>query len=207
MIENLVFDMGGILVYDSYYETFAENGFTLFEVAGFERILYAKEVSDIWEKRELGELTAAGLIRALSGVFPEYDDMFRFAIEKESECISEYGTTKYLKSLHDKGYGIYILSNYAKEPFMEILGRENFDGNIDGYVVSCDEKVAKPDKRIFEMLYETYGLNPSACLFFDDRKQNIEAAEETGMQGIWIYAPENLEWILSEICSDRLVLE
>ena len=55
---------------------------------------------------------------------------------------------------------------------------------FDGVMVSSDVHLIKPDTRIYELLCETYDLNPEECVFIDDRPENVEAAKRVGMKGI-----------------------
>ena len=55
--------------------------------------------------------------------------------------------------------------------------------SFDGVVVSSDVKMIKPNSAIYEYILKTYDLNPCECLFIDDVKANIEAAEEAGIKG------------------------
>ena len=41
----------------------------------------------------------------------------------------------------------------------------------------------KPEKRIYQRLFDKFGLKPEECLFVDDLARNIEGAEAAGMQG------------------------
>ena len=47
-------------------------------------------------------------------------------------------------------------------------------------MVSGDEKLAKPDARIFDLAARRFGLEPGAMLFIDDNPANIAAARELG---------------------------
>jgi HAD superfamily hydrolase (TIGR01509 family) len=67
--------------------------------------------------------------------------------------------------------------------FIEFLRTKEVYKYFDGEVVSCYEKVVKPDAEIYKILVERYDLNPSETLFIDDRKSNIEAAESEGICG------------------------
>ncbi|WP_370769965.1 HAD family hydrolase [Eubacterium ramulus] len=55
---------------------------------------------------------------------------------------------------------------------------------FDGVMVSSEVHLIKPDVRIYECLLEKYQLKPEECLFFDDRKDNVEGAREAGMQAM-----------------------
>lgn len=51
-------------------------------------------------------------------------------------------------------------------------------------MISSEEKVVKPEPEIYQRLFDRYGLEPSECVFTDDREENIEGARRMGMDGI-----------------------
>ncbi|MBA3752130.1 HAD-IA family hydrolase [Candidatus Dependentiae bacterium] len=54
-------------------------------------------------------------------------------------------------------------------------------------IVSPDNALArKPDLKIFHYLLDTYMLNPHEALFLDDDSNNIEAAQNLGLNGICV---------------------
>ena len=55
--------------------------------------------------------------------------------------------------------------------------------DIDGLIVSYMVHKAKPDPAIYAALCEKYELNPSECLFFDDKQENIDGAVRNKMNG------------------------
>ena len=80
------------------------------------------------------------------------------------------------------GYRIYLCSNATSALhtyFPRIPGAEHFDGIL----VSADWKLLKPQHEIFELLYETFSLDPAECWFIDDHPPNIDGAIVTGMNG------------------------
>ena len=42
----------------------------------------------------------------------------------------------------------------------------------------------KPDPNIYKLLIKTYELTPQNTVFIDDKRVNVEAAKELGIQGI-----------------------
>ena len=50
--------------------------------------------------------------------------------------------------------------------------------DIDGLIVSYMVHKAKPDQAIYAAICEKYELNPSECLFFDDRLENVQADDK-----------------------------
>jgi FMN phosphatase YigB (HAD superfamily) len=67
--------------------------------------------------------------------------------------------------------------------FIEFLRTKEVYKYFDGEVVSCHEKVVKPDVEIYKILVDRYNLNPAETLFIDDRKCNVAAAIKEGWQG------------------------
>lgn len=89
---------------------------------------------------------------------------------------------KLIHVLKKNGYGIYILSNNNKEAMDYLMQDENLKC-VDGWILSCDYAALKPEKRIYEILFDTFKLNPEECFFVDDKERNIKAGEQLGMKG------------------------
>ena len=82
------------------------------------------------------------------------------------------------------GYQTYVLSNAAADEFYRYFPKFSPLEAFDGVMVSSEVHLIKPDVRIYECLLEKYQLKPEECLFFDDRKDNVEGAREAGMQAM-----------------------
>jgi putative hydrolase of the HAD superfamily len=54
---------------------------------------------------------------------------------------------------------------------------------FEGYVVSHEAGLAKPNPAIYSHLANKFGVSPSESLFIDDLAENIEAAERSGFSG------------------------
>lgn len=92
---------------------------------------------------------------------------------------------EWLTSLKKRGFKIYILSNYPEWLFEYHWKNEfSFTNAVDGKVVSGNVKLIKPDARIYTHLLEKFNLNADECVFLDDRKENIEAAQKCAIHGI-----------------------
>jgi putative hydrolase of the HAD superfamily len=58
--------------------------------------------------------------------------------------------------------------------------------DFDAEVCSCSEEVAKPDPRVYLLAADRLGVLPEACLFVDDRDENLAGAERAGMRAVLI---------------------
>jgi epoxide hydrolase-like predicted phosphatase len=90
---------------------------------------------------------------------------------------------KYLASLRDQ-YITAILSNAGSEArrlFTEVF---QFHQIVDEMIISAEERVAKPDRRIYEIAMEKLAIQPHQAIFVDDFPENIQAANDFGMHGV-----------------------
>ena len=69
---------------------------------------------------------------------------------------------------------------------------------FDGKIISAEELLVKPDHRIYNLILERFSLNAEECIFIDDRKENIDAAIECGLNGI-VYDYNNHEDFLKNL--------
>jgi len=106
-----------------------------------------------------------------------------FAQTKESLVLMPK-TFELLKKVKSKDIKTYCLSNISPELFKYLFDRYNLFNLFDGIVTSGAENVAKPDKRIFEILFERYELKPQQCLFIDDSEANTATASMLGVSSI-----------------------
>ena len=85
----------------------------------------------------------------------------------------------------------------AKNP--EVL---DFLPLLEGGVFSCDVKLIKPQREIYECLAKKFHLNSSECVFLDDIERNIQAARDFGFNAIQFVtfqqAKNDLDKFLSE---------
>jgi epoxide hydrolase-like predicted phosphatase len=58
---------------------------------------------------------------------------------------------------------------------------DRFPEMFDGWVISGDEGMRKPDPAIYELGAERIGLTPADCVFVDDLKGNLKPARAMGM--------------------------
>lgn len=92
------------------------------------------------------------------------------------------GTRALLESLQLKNIPLYAITNFSSEKFVETQERFPFlkTAFID-IVVSAEERLIKPDRRIYEVLLKRNKLEAAQCLFIDDSEANVDAARKVGM--------------------------
>lgn len=184
MIKNIIFDMGGVLIDYNPEKTL----YALFEKETADILLKEIFRNPLWSDKDRGIITPAEIMQKVKNRIPEA------VFEKVSEMVDNfypymppfekmYGFVEMLKS---KGYGIYLLSN-ASPDFHERRSGIPALSLFDGVIISADHKLLKPEKEIYEKLYEAFSLKPEECFFIDDVQANIDGAKATGMDGHCYY--------------------
>ncbi len=56
-----------------------------------------------------------------------------------------------------------------------------FEELFDGVVISGEEGIRKPSRRMYELGAERAGVSPADCVYVDDLPFNLTPAEEMGM--------------------------
>jgi 2-haloacid dehalogenase len=51
-------------------------------------------------------------------------------------------------------------------------------------LLSGEVRLLKPDRRIFKIFIERFGIDPARSIYIDDRSSNVQAAVESGMRGV-----------------------
>ncbi len=132
----------------------------------------------------------AEAIEARAAAFPEHAEALRLFdarwIETLGGPIEE--NVALLRRLKANGARVHALSNFAHEKFALAAAAHPFLKEFDVAVISGHEGVAKPDRRIFEILVERAGRPPGELLFVDDSPKNVEAARAFGIDAV-LYAP------------------
>lgn len=184
MIKNIVFDMGNVLVgYDAdrVCRRFMENE------EAIERVKTAVFVSPEWVMLDMGVIEEDYALERMVSRLDSQEE--REAAEKCFAHWHEYNMWpiqemgELVKELKEKGYRIYLCSN-ASVRLLECYKTTIPAIDVfDGILFSAPEKCMKPQKEIYERLFERFSLKPEECFFIDDLKINIDGAAACGMRG------------------------
>ena len=94
---------------------------------------------------------------------------------------------KFVQECKDQGMEVLILSNMDSQT-ADLL-QENYPQLFglfkeENIFISGDMRMIKPDPQIFETVLRERDLDPHACVFFDDQKENVEAARACGISAV-----------------------
>ncbi|HQT78394.1 MAG TPA: HAD family phosphatase [Rhodopila sp.] len=107
------------------------------------------------------------------------------------------GTVAILAELRDRNVPLYALTNWSAETYVGQPDRFDFLSWFAGIVVSGQERLTKPDPRIFRRLLDRYGIDPARAVFIDDIARNVAGAESVGLRGIQFTGAEALRQALT----------
>ena len=181
-MENIIFDVGQVLVkYD--WETYLDSfGFPKEERDKIAEVVFQ---SNTWNERDRSSETEQYYVDQMVKAAPEYEKDIREVMRRSDETIekTDYAET-WVRYLKDKGYHVYILSNYATDTLERTEDKLTFLKYVDGAVFSCQVKQIKPEPEIYKTLLGRCHLDPEKFVFLDDRAENCEAARKQGIHAI-----------------------
>lgn len=196
MIHNIIFDIGNVLLDFCWEKHFASFGFT-HEV--FDKVAKATVLSPTWDALDQGVLTPAQLLEGFIKNDTSVEKEIRQVFNNINGTIQIYPyTLPWIENLKKRGYHIYVLSNFSEKLHKECGDKLDFLKDIDGYILSYQVKLIKPDDRIYQLLIKRYGLVPEESVFIDDKMINIKAARRNGLHGIVFTSYEETAALLND---------
>jgi 2-haloacid dehalogenase len=181
-IDAVVFDLGGVLIDWDPRRLYRK---LLADEAAVEEFLATVTTPEWNAEQDRGRPFAEGVAELVER-HPAHAAAIAAYHERWEEMLGGEvpGTVAVLAELRAAGVPLYALSNWSAETFRLTRGRFPFLEWFDGLVVSGEERVAKPDRRIFDLLLQRFGLVPATTLFIDDSPANVAAALELGMDAV-----------------------
>ena len=200
MIKNVIFDVGKVLVEydpDSYMERLG------FDLKTRQAVNQAMFQNPLWEESDRGKLSTEELLEKFIFNDKEYKEEITKAYQTVGNTIELFPySVAWIKELKQRGYRVYILSNYAEITYEQTKEKMEFLPYVDGAVFSFQCKWIKPEREIYEELCRKYSIEPRESVFLDDRLENIEQARNLGFFGIQFESYEQgvkeLERILNQ---------
>lgn len=194
MKKNIIFDVGGVLLSYDWKGAMLKAGATDEEAENIGVNIFD---DPLWKELDLGIRPYFEIVEDLCLAYPSGAHFIRsFLTNVENMPLDRPRVWDEIHRLKDKGYRIFILSNYSKYMFDAHTQNKPFMQDIDGLMVSYMVHINKPDSGIYQALLNRYALKPEDCVFFDDRVENVEGARQLGISAVIISSEEAL---LSEL--------
>ena len=202
MIRNLIFDVGNVLLEYRWFDMLTKDYGLSAEEAN--RIGNEMFEPDLWGvELDGGKITLDEAILKYGEMYPQDITVIEWFLRNgELMAVKRPEIWGKIARLKEKGYKIYILSNYSKELFEKHTKDAAFLKVLDGGIVSYQVKEIKPYRRIYELLLNKYDLKAEECLFFDDRADNVEGARNLGIQAVQVTSREMLNETLDQMLAE-----
>ncbi|AQW93006.1 HAD family phosphatase [Elizabethkingia anophelis] len=190
IIKNIIFDFGGVLMdwnpkylYQNVFNSEEEMNFFLDNIATLKWNAEQDRGRSFQEATEILQNQYPEFSKEIALYYSQWPVMLKGTIEENVSI---------LRNLHGR-YQLYGLTNWSAESFPYAYKNYDFFSLFNGIVVSGEEKLIKPDERIYELLLNRYNLNASECLFIDDNYENIRTAQAMDFNTIHLTPHTNLK--------------
>jgi 2-haloacid dehalogenase len=196
----IVFDLGGVLIDWNPRHLYRK---LIEQEAAMERFL-DEVCHQAWNEEQDRGRTFAEAIEEAALRHPDqralieayqlrWDEMLAGPIEDSVEVLEELAAA---------GFELHALTNWSAETFPIARARYPFLTRFETILVSGEERLIKPDARIFQLLLERIAHPAQACIYIDDSPRNVAAAQALGFDAIHFTAPSQLR---SELAERRLL--
>ncbi len=183
MINTLIFDFGDVFI-NLDKEGAMQNALRLFDMKTLDTDMLQVNMA-----YETGEISTEAFISFYLKKFPnlnrnEVIDAWNYIIKDFPKYRLEF-----IKDLAASNtYQLILLSN-TNDMHIDYIKRHvdfyaDFKSCFDAFYLSQEIHLRKPDRNIFEFVLTQNDLDPGACLFIDDTKENTETAHQLGLN-VW----------------------
>ncbi len=196
-IDAVIFDFGGVLMdwnpdylYRKLIPDPAERRQFLTEICGPEWV----------EKQDRGRSWDEA-VAELAAIHPDKAPLIEAFRDRWIEMLAGpiAPGVALVRRLHIANVPLYGLTNWCSETFKIARPQMPYLDWLRDTVVSGEVRLAKPDPRIFRLLFERNGMVPERTAFIDDHTPNIEAAKALGLHAILYKEADSTEAALRQL--------
>lgn len=138
-----------------------------------------EEIIKPWNKADMGEWSSLEIWATVGfqGDLEKIERNYLDTIELND------GFLDFIKAVRNK-YKLAIISNDSSRWSKYLREKFNINQYFDVISISGDLKIRKPDERIFRLTIEKLAVDAAECLYVDDRRGYLGAANRLGMNTI-----------------------
>ncbi|HGP9973334.1 TPA: HAD family hydrolase [Streptococcus pneumoniae] len=196
---NIIFDLGNVLIEWNKEKILSKICKNDLEYNLFNKFVFQ---SNLWIDLDNGKISLEFLENQLiDEMGHQYQDQIHELVWNWFHYVDLYDEVyELIKQLKKKNFQIYVLSN-TSSIFHILLDSvlSKVSSVLDGYVISCEVKMMKPQKEIYLSLVNKYQLDIKDCIFLDDLEENVEAARTLGIKAFQIKERKEISNILKDL--------
>lgn len=196
---NIIFDLRNVLIEWNKEKILSKICKNDLEYNLFNKFVFQ---SNLWIDLDNGKISLEFLENQLiDEMGHQYQDQIHELVWNWFNYVDLYDEVyELIKQLKKKNFQIYVLSN-TSSIFHILLDSvlSKVSSVLDGYVISCEVKMMKPQKEIYLSLVNKYQLDIKDCIFLDDLEENVEAARTLGIKAFQIKERKEISNILKDL--------
>jgi putative hydrolase of the HAD superfamily len=187
MIKAVLFDFGGVLT----------EGGKLGSIRGMFALAYGVRPQDVKLDGSVqaafkGTISGQEFVDTINRINPQYPPTTTAVLVENADfferCEQVYALARQLRA---KGIVTGIFSNVFTMS-AEVLLREGFYDGFAPLVLSCEHRLMKPEKELYEYAIRELKLEPAEIAFIDDRDEFLAPARGLGMHTILAESPDQI---------------
>jgi 2-haloacid dehalogenase len=142
----------------------------------------AEVVTEQWHFQTDAGRPVAEMVSERIAEFPDHAPLIEAYRVRFNETVPSPvpGTHEIARRLAARGVPLFALTNFGAEFWAGFRPLQPIFELFAGVVVSGEERVAKPDPRIYALAERRFGRPPEELFFIDDNSANVEAATARG---------------------------
>ena len=188
----IIFDLGGVLI--DWNPRYLYRKLFAGDEAAMEHFL-ANVCTFAWhERHDAGERFADTRVE-LKTKHPDHAALIDLWGDRHAEMYGGAieGSVDILERLAARNVPLYAITNFPAETFPVARDLFGFLSHFRDVAVSGEERVIKPDPRLYKILLERNRIDPRRAVYIDDNAKNIEVANALELHGIHFKEPAQLE--------------
>jgi putative hydrolase of the HAD superfamily len=197
-IAAVLFDLYGTLAPGGTSALRDENSAAVAAELGVDAFAFSEAVRLSFRARTLGELgsleeTLESLARDL-GATPSAAALARAAehrVEMTRALIDSTWALDVLDDLRSRDLPLGLVSDCSAETAV-VWNTTALSARFDAHAFSCDHGFKKPDARLYRLVTDALGVDPTECLYVGDGgSTELPGAQDLGMRAVWLDHPGN----------------
>ncbi len=181
VIKSVVFDVGRVLFEWDLRHLYAK---LIDDEAELDWFL-ANVITPEWHFQHDAGRPLSEMVPERIAQFPDYADLIRAYQTRFNETIPGPvpGSLEIVRELAARQVPLFAITNFGAEFWEGFRPTQPIFDYFCDIVVSGVEKMVKPDRAIYDLAIQRFGVDTAECLFVDDVAANIAGAQAAGIKG------------------------